>query len=68
MFELRKQGYDWAEIAQLLNTTHHAARAEFSREVRRLKVKFANPKRQADSGTIEIKMRGYGAAKGWEKV
>jgi DNA-directed RNA polymerase specialized sigma24 family protein len=41
MFELRNQGYDWQEIANFFKTTTVAVRAEFSREIRRLRRKFA---------------------------
>jgi hypothetical protein len=35
MYELRKQGFEWKEIAQQLHMTDAAARAEFSRELKR---------------------------------
>jgi DNA-directed RNA polymerase specialized sigma24 family protein len=42
MYELRHEGYEWREIAQILKTTDVAARAEFSRELRRAKLKMKN--------------------------
>jgi DNA-directed RNA polymerase specialized sigma24 family protein len=42
MFEFRKRGYDWEEVAAILNTSDGAARAEYSRELKRLKMKLAN--------------------------
>ena len=42
MFEFRKGGYDWEEVAAILNTSDGAARAEYSRELKRLKMKLAN--------------------------
>ena len=42
MFEFRKRGYDWEEVAAILNTSDGAARAEYSRELKRLKIKLAN--------------------------
>jgi hypothetical protein len=35
MLELRKVGFEWKEIAAVLKTTDCAARAEFSREVKK---------------------------------
>ncbi len=35
MYELRNAGFEWKEIAQILNTTNAAARAEYSRELKR---------------------------------
>ena len=37
MLHLRTVGFDWKEIAAALKTTDCAARAEFSREIRRLR-------------------------------
>jgi DNA-directed RNA polymerase specialized sigma24 family protein len=42
MYELRHEGYEWREIAQILKTTNAAARAEFSRELRLAKLKMTN--------------------------
>jgi DNA-directed RNA polymerase specialized sigma24 family protein len=42
VFELRKAGYDWVEIAAIFDTSGGAARAEFSREVKRLKRNLQN--------------------------
>lgn len=39
MYELRRQGFDWREIARIFNTTPAAARAEYSRDLRRAKAK-----------------------------
>jgi transcriptional regulator len=39
MLELRTVGFDWKEIAEVLKTTDGAARAEYSRELRRAKLK-----------------------------
>ena len=41
MFELRDAGYEWKEIAALFNTSEGAARAEFSREMKRLRKRLA---------------------------
>ena len=41
MFELRDAGYEWKEIAAQFNTSEGAARAEFSREMKRLRMKLA---------------------------
>lgn len=37
MYELRNAGFDWKEIAQMLGATDAAARAEYSRELKRVK-------------------------------
>jgi hypothetical protein len=42
MYELRHAGFEWREIAQILKTTNAAARAEFSRDLRRAKLKMKN--------------------------
>jgi hypothetical protein len=39
MLELRKVGFDWKEVASVLKTTDGAARAAFSREVKKAKLK-----------------------------
>jgi DNA-directed RNA polymerase specialized sigma24 family protein len=38
MYELRHAGFEWREIAQKLNITDAAARAEFSRELKRARL------------------------------
>ena len=40
MLELRRDGFDWQEIAEVLKTTNGAARAEYSRELKRARVKL----------------------------
>jgi hypothetical protein len=40
MYELRHAGFEWREIAQRLSTTDAAARAEFSRELKRARLKL----------------------------
>jgi hypothetical protein len=40
MYELRHAGFEWREIAQKLSTTDAAARAEFSRELKRARLKL----------------------------
>ena len=40
MYELRHAGFEWREIAQKLSITDAAARAEFSRELKRAKLKL----------------------------
>ena len=42
MYELRHEGFEWKEIAEILNTTDAAARAEFSRELKRARRKMMN--------------------------
>jgi hypothetical protein len=42
MYALRTEGYEWREIAEILNTTDAAARAEFSRELKRAREKLKN--------------------------
>jgi DNA-directed RNA polymerase specialized sigma24 family protein len=39
MLELRRVGFEWKEIARILEMTDTAARAEFSRELKRAKLK-----------------------------
>jgi hypothetical protein len=41
MYELRHAGFEWREIAEKLSTTDAAARAEFSRELKRARLKLA---------------------------
>jgi FixJ family two-component response regulator len=40
MYKLSHAGFEWREIAQKLSTTDAAARAEFSRELKRAKLKL----------------------------
>jgi DNA-directed RNA polymerase specialized sigma24 family protein len=40
LYELRYAGFEWREIAQILKTTDAAARAQFSRELKRAKLKL----------------------------
>jgi hypothetical protein len=42
MYKLRQAGFEWKEIAATLNTTNAAARAEFSRELKRVRIKMKN--------------------------
>jgi hypothetical protein len=42
MYELRKEGFEWREIAEKLNITDAAARAEFSRELKRARLRMKN--------------------------
>jgi hypothetical protein len=42
MYQLRHAGFEWREVAQKLNTTDAAARAEFSRELKRARMKIKN--------------------------
>ena len=42
MYELRSAGFEWKEIAKLLTTTDAAARAEFSRDLKRVRLKMKN--------------------------
>lgn len=42
MYEWRKCGFEWKEIAQMLGTSDSAARAEFSRELRKARLKVHN--------------------------
>jgi DNA-directed RNA polymerase specialized sigma24 family protein len=42
MYALRNAGYEWREIAEILSTTDAAARAEFSRELKRARLKMKN--------------------------
>jgi hypothetical protein len=42
MYELRKAGFGWKEVAETLNTTDGAARAEYSRELKRARLKVRN--------------------------
>ena len=62
MFELRKQGYDWGEIARRLNTTYDAARTEFSREIRRMRIKLAIHKNQPNTGNLAASKMPRGCA------
>jgi DNA-directed RNA polymerase specialized sigma24 family protein len=40
MYALRHAGFEWREIAEKLNITDAAARAEFSRELKRARLKL----------------------------
>ena len=42
MYELRHAGFEWREIAEKLNITDAAARAEFSRDLKRAKLRMKN--------------------------
>lgn len=42
MYELRDAGFEWKEIAAILHMTDAAARAEFSRELKRARIKMKN--------------------------
>lgn len=42
MYEGRRSGFEWKEIAQMLGTTAGAARAEYSRELKRARLKLRN--------------------------
>jgi hypothetical protein len=42
MYGLRHAGFEWREIAEKLNITDAAARAEFSRELKRARLKMKN--------------------------
>jgi len=44
MFDLRTVGFEWQEIAEILKMTDCAARAEFSRELKRAKLKVQTPR------------------------
>jgi DNA-directed RNA polymerase specialized sigma24 family protein len=46
MYELRKVGFGWNEVAQMLNTTAGAARAEYSRELKRARLMLAQPTKE----------------------
>jgi hypothetical protein len=50
MYELRNAGFEWREIAQKLNSTDAAVRAEFSRELKRARLKMKN-KRLSKAGS-----------------
>jgi DNA-directed RNA polymerase specialized sigma24 family protein len=53
MLELRRVGFEWKEIAEIFKMTDCAARAEFSRELKRAKLKVqetSNPARGPGSG------------------
>ena len=49
MLGLRSAGFEWKEIGQILNTTDTAARAEFSREVKRAGRKAREPRSKTRS-------------------
>jgi DNA-directed RNA polymerase specialized sigma24 family protein len=59
MYKLRHAGFEWKEIAATLNTTDAAARAEFSRELKRARLKLrkkcptkTDPRDSSDSITL----------------
>ena len=43
MHDFRRAGYEWKEIAPMFGTTETAARAEFSRELKKARQKMRNP-------------------------
>jgi hypothetical protein len=45
MLDLRRVGFEWKEIGQILNMSDCAARAEFSRELKRASVKIQQKER-----------------------
>jgi hypothetical protein len=51
MYELRKAGFGWKEVAHMLNTTAGAARAEYSRELKRARLKLRNQQKSRVSRT-----------------
>lgn len=51
MLDLRRSGFDWKEIADVLQMTDIAARAAFWREVKRAKLKAAGTSRQKNRQT-----------------
>jgi hypothetical protein len=51
MYELRNAGFEWKEIAEMLNTTDAAARAEFSRELKRAKHKLKRERASLKKGS-----------------
>jgi hypothetical protein len=51
MLDLRRSGFDWKEIADVLQMTDIAARAAFWREVKRAKSKTAETGRQKNRQT-----------------
>lgn len=51
MLDLRRSGFDWKEIADVLQMTDIAARAAFWREVKRAKLKAAGASRQKNRQT-----------------
>jgi hypothetical protein len=51
MLDLRRSGFDWKEIADVLQMTDIAARAAFWREVKRAKVKASGTGRQKNRQT-----------------
>jgi len=51
MLDLRRSGFDWKEIADVLHMTDVAARAAFWREVKRAKSKAAGTVRQKNRQT-----------------
>jgi hypothetical protein len=53
MLDLRRSGFDWKEIADVLQMTDIAARAAFWREVKRAKSKAAGTVRQKNRQTTK---------------
>jgi hypothetical protein len=51
MYELRKAGFGWKEVAEMLNTTDGAARAEYSRELKGARRKLRNQQKSRVSRT-----------------
>ena len=51
MLDLRRSGFDWKEIADVLHMTDIAARAAFWREVKRARLKAASTSRQKNRQT-----------------
>jgi hypothetical protein len=51
MYQLRCVGHDWNEIAEVFGTTSVAARAEYSREIRRVRSKLRKGHGASDIGT-----------------
>jgi DNA-directed RNA polymerase specialized sigma24 family protein len=47
MVDLRRVGFEWKEIAEILKTTDCAARAEYSREMKRAKQKVQSSKKSS---------------------
>ena len=62
MFRLRDAGYGWEEVAALFDTSDEAARAEFSRELKRLKNKLANNTTPKSASTASDGDASYKAA------
>jgi hypothetical protein len=63
MLNLRRRGFDWKEIADVLQMTDIAARAAFWREVKRAKSKAAGTGRQKNSQTRDGREKEVEAAR-----